>query len=107
LRDAPAVTIIEQLIGLGARISAYDPQAMPALQRTRPDLEVIYGSSALASLHHCDALVLATEWPEFKAVPLKAAREYMTQPIIIDGRNFFDPNMCRRLGFRYRGTGQG
>lgn len=105
LRDAPSISIIEHLLRLGARISAYDPQAIPALQEARPDLEIVYGSSALDALHQCNALVLTTEWPQFKEAALETVREYLAQPIIIDGRNFFDPIICRQLGFRYRSVG--
>lgn len=106
LRDAPAITIIEELERLGARISAYDPEAMPTLKRVRPDLSILYAATALESTRHCDALVLATEWPEFAGVPLEAIREQMTHPIIIDGRNYLNAEKCRGLGFRYRGIGQ-
>lgn len=106
LRDAPAVDIIEDLIRLGARVSVYDPVAMPALQRTRPDLEVIYGKSPEATLQHGDALVLTTEWPVFNAVPLAVIQEQLANPLVIDGRNMWDPVSCQAAGLRYRAVGR-
>lgn len=106
LRDAPAVSVIEHLLRLGARIHVYDPVAMPALRDSRPDLEILYDSSPEIAIVHADALILTTEWPEFERVPLDTIGELMANPVVIDGRRFWDPPMCRQAGLAYYAIGQ-
>ncbi len=106
LRDAPALTIIEELLRLGARVRVYDPIALDNLRRTHPDLEVEYAESAEGALDGSDALILATEWPEFRDIPLPRIEERLTRGIVIDGRNFWDPEEARRAGLQYRGIGR-
>lgn len=106
LRDAPALTIIEELLRLGARVRVYDPIALDNLRRTRPDLEVEYAESAEDALEGSDALILATEWPQFHDIPLPLIEGRLTRGIVIDGRNFWDPEEVRRAGLQYRGIGR-
>lgn len=106
LRDAPSLTIIQELIQLGARIRAYDPVAMSKNQLQYPDLPVDYASSALDALVGADALVVITEWEEFSDIPLEAIRQRLAQPIVIDGRNIWSPLAAQEAGLIYRSIGR-
>ncbi len=106
LRDAPSLTIIEELLRLGARVRVYDPIALENLRRLRPDFDVEYADSAEDALDGADALILATEWPSFAEIPLSTIAERLTRGIVIDGRNFWDPNAAVRVGLQYRGIGR-
>jgi UDPglucose 6-dehydrogenase len=70
-----------------------------------PELEMAEDAYALAE--GCDALVVCTEWNEFKQLDLERVRQAMAQPVVVDGRNIYDPGEMARLGFRYRGVGRG
>ncbi|NMP20865.1 UDP-glucose dehydrogenase family protein [Sulfobacillus harzensis] len=106
LRDAPSLTIIEELLRLGARVRVYDPIALDNLRRLRPDLEVEFADSAEDALDGADALILATEWPSFAEIPLATIADRLTRGIVIDGRNFWDPEAARQAGLQYRGIGR-
>jgi UDPglucose 6-dehydrogenase len=105
VREAPALEIIHLLQNEGALIRAYDPQAMenaePLIKRItlcKNPYEVAEGA---------DALVLATEWNEFKQLDFKRVRELMRLPILVDGRNAWNPDNLRQLDFQYIGVGRG
>jgi UDPglucose 6-dehydrogenase len=106
LRDAPSIQIIERLLGMGARIRAYDPIAVKACREQHGHLKICYCDSALAVAEGADALVLVTEWPEFARLPLAEASQLMAQPILVDGRNLFHPDTAREAGFDYTGVGR-
>jgi UDPglucose 6-dehydrogenase len=107
LRDAPSVQIAERLIQMGARVRAYDPVAMSACRERHPDLRIVYCNDVLSAVEHADALVLVTEWPEFAALDLKELARRMNNPVLIDGRNLFHPELARAAGFEYAGIGRG
>jgi UDPglucose 6-dehydrogenase len=106
LRDAPSLQIIEKLLQMGARVRAYDPVAMKACQEQRPDLKLLYCADALSAANRADAIVLVTEWPEFKNLNLADVAGKMAHAVLIDGRNLFDPEAARKAGFDYAGIGR-
>ncbi|MDQ8036515.1 MAG: UDP-glucose/GDP-mannose dehydrogenase family protein [Pedobacter sp.] len=109
LREAPAIALIHQLHASGANIAAHDPAANAAarmLQSTgllpSSGLEIL--DDIEASIRGADALVLVTEWPQFKQINFHRARQLMHTPVIIDGRNLLDADALGRLGFLYSGV---
>jgi UDPglucose 6-dehydrogenase len=104
LREAPSVDIARVLLAAGAQVRAYDPAAMDGARRLLPD--VVYCNDSYTLADGADALVLVTEWNEFRHLDLARVLGSMRQPIMIDGRNIYDPSMMRGLGFTYRGIGR-
>jgi UDPglucose 6-dehydrogenase len=105
LREAPALEIAAHLAAEGAEVRAYDPVAMPRAAELLPDVEMAATAYDLAE--GADALVVCTEWNEFKQLDLEKVRLAMRQPVLVDGRNIYDPLEMTRLGFRYRAVGRG
>jgi UDPglucose 6-dehydrogenase len=106
LRDAPSLYIIERLLQLGARVKAYDPIAMDACRAQHPELKIRYCQSALDCVREADALVVVTEWEEFRRLDLPALAAAMTTAILVDGRNIFSPEEALAAGFDYTGIGR-
>jgi len=106
LRDAPSLQIAERLLQMGARVKAYDPIAMPACRENNPELKIQYCDSAEQTADGADALVLVTEWRQFTSLDLPALARRMARPVLIDGRNAFDPDAARQAGFDYTGIGR-
>jgi len=106
LRDAPSLQIAERLLQLGARVRVYDPIAMSACKEQNPDLKITYCGDPLSVADRADALVLVTEWPEFRSLPLAALVQRMSHAVMIDGRNLFSPEEARKAGFDYTGIGR-
>ncbi|OVE76912.1 UDP-glucose 6-dehydrogenase [bacterium F11] len=104
LRNAPAVDIIGQLLKNGANINAYDPVASEKMKAIYPKIH--YCSSVADTIDGVDAMVVVTEWEEVKKLDLKKARNKMKMPVVIDGRNIFDPEKMDQLGFRYYAIGR-
>jgi UDPglucose 6-dehydrogenase len=104
MRLAPSIDIIQPLQKEGARIRAYDPKAMEKAKEFLPDIE--YCDSAYAAVTGADALVVCTEWDEFRQLDLEKLRSLLAQPIVIDGRNLFDPKRMADLGFVYQSIGR-
>lgn len=104
LRDAPAVTIIEALSDLGVKITAYDPVAAINAKKLFPQVKFV--NHSLDVCKNADALVIITEWDEFKQVDLKKVKELMKHPVIFDGRNLYDPAEMKALGFKYYSIGR-
>jgi UDPglucose 6-dehydrogenase len=105
MRDAPSVDIAHELQAAGATVSAYDPVSMDVAQPLLPDVEMRQDAYDLAA--GCDALMVVTEWNEFLQLDLEKLRDSMKQPVILDGRNIYDPAKMAELGFDYRGMGRG
>ena len=105
MRDAPSITIAEGLMLQGSSIRAYDPVAMEVAQQLLPKVAMQPDPYTMAE--GCDALVVVTEWNEFKQLDLERIRNAMRQPVIFDGRNIYDPQIMTNLGFYYRGVGRG
>jgi UDPglucose 6-dehydrogenase len=105
MREAPAAEIARTLVRAGATVKGYDPVAMPVATKLLPELQLVKNVYDLAE--DCDALVLLTEWNEFKQVDLPRIRTAMRQPIFIDGRNMYDTKIMAEHNFIYRGVGRG
>src|SRR5215510_14825135 len=105
MREAKSVEVIGRLRGLGARIRAYDPVAIPNARRELP-ADVTYCDSAYEAATGADALALVTEWNEFKFLNLERVRALMRRPVVFDGRNAWEPERMRRLGFEYHSIGR-
>ncbi|MGH2447669.1 MAG: UDP-glucose dehydrogenase family protein [Chloroflexota bacterium] len=105
IRDAPALKLIELLQAQGAGVAAYDPAAMVMAAREYPDVE--YGEDAYEVTKGADALVLATEWNEFRNLDLQRVKSGMRRPLMIDGRNLYDVDQVREAGFEYVGVARG
>ncbi len=105
IREAPAIEIAHMLRREGAIVKGYDPVAMPNASRALPWLILAEDPYDLAA--GCDAIVIVTEWNEFKHLDFERIRTLMRQPVIVDGRNIYDPERMAQLGFVYRGMGRG
>jgi UDPglucose 6-dehydrogenase len=103
IRSSPAVRLAEWLLAHGAVVHAYDPAAAGHASRLLPDL-IVHGT-AMDALTGAEVAVIATEWPEFKALDWAEARDAMATPLVIDGRRLLDPEAMRALGFRYERVG--
>ena len=104
LRDSPALHVATSLFGLGVRVVATDPQAIGNARRLHPQLE--YATTAEDAAAGADAVVLVTEWAEYRALDPIALREVVASPIIIDGRNCLDAEAWRAAGWTYIGMGR-
>jgi len=105
MRDAPSITVAEMLLSAGAEVRAYDPVAMQAAEPLLPDVDMFENPYAMAE--ECDALVVITDWNEFKQLDLEHIRDVLARPVILDGRNIYDPEKMITMGFHYRGLGRG
>ena len=104
IRESPAVAIAAALLERGARVQAYDPQA---LVRAREALPALVGCpDPYAAAAGADCLVVATEWDEFRKADLPRLKGVMLHPTVVDGRNLFDPEILRAAGFTYRSVGR-
>jgi UDPglucose 6-dehydrogenase len=108
MRDAPSRVIVAELARRGATLRAYDPVAMEEARRVMGDQQALtLVDSAAAALTGADALVLVTEWKEFRNPDFDAIKAALKQPLIFDGRNLYEPAFMRELGIEYRGIGRG
>jgi len=105
MRKAPSIDIARLLMESGAAVRAYDPVAMENAVKVMPDVKFANGAYELAE--GCDAMVVVTEWNEFKNLDMVRIRGLMKQSVIIDGRNIYEPQVMKELGFYYRGVGRG
>jgi UDPglucose 6-dehydrogenase len=104
LREAPALDIVRGLLAGGASVKAYDPAAMDQVARLFPEIELC--KDAYAAADGADALVLVTEWNQFRNLDLARIRDVLRAPVLIDCRNVYDPARMAQLGFRYEGVGR-
>ncbi len=105
MRESPAAHIARMLLAAGAHVRGYDPVAMQVASRVLPEVELMPDPYALAE--RADALVLVTEWNEFKNLDFERVRALMQQPVLVDGRGMYDPRAMQALGFHYAGVGRG
>lgn len=105
IREAPALEIARMLQNEGANVSGYDPVAMGNARRVNPQLRLAEDPYDLAD--GAEALLVCTEWNEFKQLDLDRIKSLMASPIVIDGRNIYDADKMASLGFRYRAVGRG
>jgi len=107
MRDAPSRVVISGLLARGATVCAYDPVAIEEAQRVMSrEKGVSYAQSPVDALDDADALVIATEWKEFRSPDFAAIKTRLKQPVVIDGRNLYEPEMMRDLGIEYLSIGR-
>jgi UDPglucose 6-dehydrogenase len=104
IREAPSIKIIEQLQNLGAKIHACDPVAINNAKKVLKDVK--FFENPYETIRDCDALIVATEWNEFRNLDMRAVKILLKNPIIIDGRNIYNPKEMKNLGFKYMGIGR-
>ncbi len=104
MREAPSIKIIKALEAKGAKIRAFDPVSIPAARKILPD--VIYCKNSEEVAKDSEALLIITEWNEFKQLNLGRIKSLMKNPVIIDGRNIYNPEEVKKLGFIYKGVGR-
>jgi UDPglucose 6-dehydrogenase len=104
LREAPSLDIAKVLIAAGANVRAYDPAAAERAKVLLPDIDYMKDAYEVAA--GADALVLVTEWNEFRHLDLARIKQSMRKPVMVDGRNIYDPETMRGFGFTYRGIGR-
>jgi UDPglucose 6-dehydrogenase len=106
IREAPALSIIDALIKAGSTVTAYDPEAMPNVKQQIGG-KIQYATSEYAALQNADALIIATEWGEFRTPDFERMGKVIKHKIIFDGRNLFDVYKMRELGYHYESIGRG
>ena len=104
MRDAPSILIINSLKEAGAKIKTYDPVAMNNAKKIFSGIEFSKNSYDVAK--DADLLIIVTEWNEFKQLDLAKVKDLMKNPMILDGRNIYNPNELKKLGFAYQGVGR-
>jgi UDPglucose 6-dehydrogenase len=108
MREAPSRVIISELARRGAKLRAYDPVAMPEARRVLEGVPgLAFVDSPAAALEGADALVIITEWKEFKSPDFEGIKAQLKQPVIIDGRNLYDPQLMNAMAIEYHGIGRG
>ncbi len=105
MREAPSVTLIESLLAAGASVQAHDPVARHSAERIFGD-RIAYCEVPYEALRDADALLIVTEWNEFKQPDFERMRSLLRQPLIFDGRNLYSPAAMRQLGFTYHAIGR-
>jgi UDPglucose 6-dehydrogenase len=105
IREAPALELIAALTQAGATVAAYDPEAMDNVQKLH-DLDIRFADNQYDALLEADALIIATEWPEFRTPDFGRIRASLRQNVVFDGRNVFDLDAMRREGFTYFSVGR-
>ncbi|MFL5608387.1 MAG: UDP-glucose dehydrogenase family protein [Gemmatimonadaceae bacterium] len=106
MREAPSLVLIEELLAAGAEVVAHDPVAMPETER-RIGTRIRYASSGYDALDGADALVVVTEWNEYRHPDFQRMRRTLRTPVVVDGRNLYDAAKMRGLGFVYDSIGRG
>ncbi len=104
VRSSPAIDLCQRLLKEGATLRVHDPKAMDKAKGLLPNVTYVDDMNEVAL--GCDALVIATEWDEFKLLDLDLAKKGLTHPIMFDGRNLFDPAEMEKLGWIYKSVGR-
>ena len=108
MREAPSRVIIDELLKRGAQLRAYDPVAMPEARRVMGDpAGLTFVANQTEALQGADALLIVTEWREFKSPDFDSIRGMLKTPLVIDGRNLFEPELMRSQGIEYQAIGRG
>jgi UDP-glucose 6-dehydrogenase len=105
MRESPASTVVRSIMNQGATVKAYDPMAMENAEKEMKG--VVMCQSAYEAAENADAIILLTPWNEFKQLDMARIKGAMREPIMVDGRNMYDPETMRQHGFIYRGVGRG
>lgn len=108
MREAPSLTIVQELSALGATVCAYDPEAMHVARRlfSKSDAKVDLADTSYDALNRADALLIVTEWNEFRRPNFGKMTQLLKSPVVFDGRNLFEPATMKRLGFVYYSIGR-
>ena len=107
MREATSCEVIRDLLAAGATVTAYDPVAMDEARHCFPDEpRLSYAGNQIGALNNADALVIVTEWKEFRSPDFDAIKATLKAPVIFDGRNLFEPAEMKRLGIVYSGIGR-
>jgi UDPglucose 6-dehydrogenase len=104
IRESPAIDVIRMLIQRGAKVSAYDPAAMENTREILPNIH--FASNQYEAVTGADALLLITPWNQFRQANLERVRDLLRTPVLLDGRNIYEPEEARKLGFVYAGIGR-
>jgi UDPglucose 6-dehydrogenase len=106
IREAPALELIDELLAAGAKVRAFDPEAMDHVRRIFGDEQVYFANDPYDTLQGADALAIVTEWSEFRNPDFEKMESLMAQPAIFDGRNVFTLHKMEQLGFYYQSIGR-
>ena len=106
VRDAPAISIIEQLLARGAVVRVHDPIAMDRTRDVHPELDITYCEDEVCLATGCDAVIIATDWAQYGKLPLKNMVNAMRGNLLVDARNMLDPDQVRDAGLDYIGIGR-
>ena len=107
IRDSPAIEMVKLLLGEGCSIKAFDPAGMERSQAVLPAGDKLqYAPDAYAAAEDADALLILTDWPEFATLDLGKLRTALRYPILVDGRNMFEPAVAAQAGFNYYSVGR-
>ncbi|PYJ89379.1 MAG: UDP-glucose 6-dehydrogenase, partial [Verrucomicrobia bacterium] len=106
LRSSVAIDLVADMLKEKAQVTVYDPKAMEKAREVEATSGATFANSALDAVEGAEALIIATEWAEFANVDLEIVKTKMTTPIVFDGRNLFDPETMRKLGFHYHSIGR-
>jgi UDPglucose 6-dehydrogenase len=104
MRDAPSLAILPRLVAAGARIQAFDPEGMAEAQKLLPDL--VYCQDAYQTMEGADALILLTEWNEFRGLDLDRVKGLLASPLVIDLRNIYQPQEMAAAALSYLSIGR-
>ena len=104
IRFAPPIDLVHHLLKEGARVRAYDPEAMTKAKELLPSVE--FASSALDAARDAEALLIATEWEEFRKLDWSEIRDVMARPLVLDARNLLSPAEMKSAGFEYHSIGR-
>lgn len=105
IRDAPSITIIQKLLRAGANVRVCDPVSIPSIQKIFKE-KITYNTSVNETLRNADAMILVTEWEKFQKINFQTVKKLMRKPNIVDGRNIYNPEQLKKLGFKYKGVGR-
>lgn len=106
MRDAPSIKIIKKLQAEGAKVQAFDPEGMENARKYLASTNITYAANAYEAAKNADALLVLTEWDQFRNIDLLRIKQQMQGNLVIDGRNVFDPEYMRSIGFRYISVGR-
>jgi len=104
MREAPSIPLVTGLLDMGAKVRAHDPAGMEQARKELPDIE--YCDDPYVCVRGADALVIITEWAQFRALDLKRLKREMAKPVVVDLRNIYRPEDMAALGFIYEGIGR-
>ncbi len=107
IREAPSIKVINRILKEGGKVTLYDPKAMHNMKKIFPESEIVkYARNMYEAVNNMEALVILTEWDEFKNADLGIVKEKMLTPIIVDGRNIYNPKKVKKMGFEYYPMGR-